>query len=660
MRLPDAPVGHRALTRGHVAMYRAVMEGIEPRTAWERYCGLEEAYTDALCEATLAWVRQALIAEAMAAGQPGLIGLLRRDPRRLPRSQTPTLTEFAQRFDDAGEFSEAELLALWKEEYGDGSRDEQRRVRLTRRLRDALGLLERAERRQPRTEDPVQRWLSPALARRLVDAGLGTLGEAMTSLRQRRSPRWQAVPGVGEVWADRLQAWLAETGIEGTTAAPAEPEVVRELVPLERLPPSEGMLVRGGSTVLPPSPALPSGASAAQIPSPRNQLGATDDQHAVQLWLDAKASNPNTLRAYRRVAERLLLWCRFERRVTFPAMQVADCIHYRTWLGTLGRQDPEAWREAGWRIPAEQWIGSVRAARRDSAEWRPFDGPMSPASVDQDLLIVRALFTFLLKGGYIEHHPWELLGKPTRTAAKLVDATEQFVERSMDRAQWEFVLAGVTPAEVDTEETSDDLRLRLRAVLWLGFACGLRAAEMLSLTLASLVPRASGWRLRVLGKGSKMRTIPLPSPARDAVLEYLASVGLGLEAVSRLSHEGSDLPVLRGQRGRRAKGRALPSEPLHYTALYSSLKQYLKSRADELARTDPVSAAKLRSASTHWLRHTCGTLALQAGVPLNAVQRVLGHSDLRTTSGYVTAEAEAAQAAMESFATVAAGSRGRH
>lgn len=652
MKTADVPAGRRELSRGHVAFYRAVMEGVDPKAAWDRYCALDGDYTEALSEATLSWVRQELIAECMAIGQPGLIGLLRRDPRRIPRSQTPTLEEFARRFEDAGDFSEEELLELWKDEFGGGSKDEQRRDRLARRLRDALSLLEKAERRSPSPSDAVQRWLAPGLARRLLDAGIETLEQAAASLARKRTARWQEVPGVGEVWAERLKSWLEEAGIR---PPPAEPEVVREIVPLELMPP-EGPVRATGAMLGAPPPPLPSPAGIAGVTDralAQNQIGALDDRHAVELWLAARAGNSNTLRAYRRVAERLLLWCRYERQVGLAAMQVSDCIHYRTWLSTLGRQDPDQWRQAGWRIPADQWIGR-RAARRDSPDWRPFDGPLSQRSVEQELLIVKALFTFLLKGGYITHHPWELLGKTPRTAAKLTDAAEQFVERSIDRKQWEWILAGVDSPSPAAEGESDDLRLRMKAVLWLGFGCGLRASEMLGLTLASLIPRSSGWRLRVLGKGSKVRTIPLPSPARDAVLEYLASVGLDLESVSRLAQEGSELPVLRAQRGRRSVGRQAPSDPMSYSALYNSLKRYLKDRASDLARTDPVSAAKLRSASTHWLRHTCGTLALEAGVPLNAVQRVLGHSDLRTTSGYVTAEVEAAQAAMESFAVGAA------
>jgi site-specific recombinase XerD len=634
------PAGRRELTRAHLRFYKAVMEGVELPRAWSLYLPLEDEYRAPLGQAMLGWIRQTLITEALAAGQPALIGLIRRDPRRIRSDDRPSLQEFASRFADAGDFSEGELTALWQQEFGTPSPAEQRRERLARRLRDALAMLERAGRRQPDAADPVGQWLAPRLARRLLAAGLHDLGAVRASLAQRRSARWGAVPGVGAVWADRLTLWLDEHGI----AAPVDAGGIGlpALLPLERFDRAPGGLVLDP---LPPAAlgALPSPA----LPAPgANRLGARDDRQAIELWLQARAGNAHTRRAYRRVAERLLLWCHHERRIDFRQLNVADCIHYRQWLNDLGRQSPADWSAAGWRIPAEQWIGRQRAARRDSAAWRPFDGPLSRPSVAQDLLVVKALFSFLLKAGYIDHQPWDLLGRAAPAASRLQDASEQFVERSLDPAQWAFVLAGVDAGRGDRSA-------RLNAVLWLGFACGLRAAEMLSLTLGSLLPRAAGWRLRVLGKGGKTRTVPLPSPARDAVLGYLAAVGLPLDQVLRIvaaAGPAIDAPLLRSQRGRRSPGRPAPSSALSYTTLYGDLKRHLAQRAADLGNGDPVAAAKLAVASTHWLRHTCATLALKSGVPLNAVQRVLGHASLQTTSHYLTEQQEALQTAMEGFA----------
>lgn len=643
MTISSIPAGRRELTRGHVTFYRAAMEGIDTRKAWDLYLFASDGeYTDAACTATLGWVRQALIHEAIASGEPGLIGLFRRDPRRVAASAKPTLTEFASRFEGAGDWSEAELTAMWKEEYGGPDRAEERRRRLSQRLRGALQLLEKASRRRPGRGDPVTQWLAPNLAARLVEAGLATLGDARDALQAKKSSRWEEVPGVGEVWASRLQDWMSDHGISPAPSPALPVQVASELVPLERF------------TL--PSPASSSLPALHHRPSPYiagNALGALNDKHAIEIWLAAKATNSNTLRVYRRNAERLLLWCYKERRVTFSELSVEDCIHYRAWLAGLGRVTPLEWSQAGWRVPAEHWIGP-RAAKRFSAEWRPFCGPLSRSSVAADLLTVRSLFEFLLRGQILSLNPWDLMGKRLVARAKLQTATEQFTTRSFTMAQWRLTIDGL-------DARGTELERRLLLVLWLGFSCGLRASEMLSLTLGSLRPREGGWSLRVMGKGDKVRTVPLPSPARLALLAYLDSVGVPYDqvvasAVAPVESAAALQPLLRGRRGRRRKdGTSIPVEPLHYTQLYKVLKSHLRACADLLEQSDVEAAAKFRRASTHWLRHTCATLALKSGVALTGVQRLLGHTDLSTTSTYVTAQDEILAAEMEAFAKRGAG-----
>jgi site-specific recombinase XerD len=659
------PAGRRELTRGHIAFYRAVMEGVEARKVWDRYVLVDGEYTPALSDATLIWVRQALIGEAMAIGQPGLIGLFRRDPRQMRSSGVPTLAEFSERYADAGDFSETELLALWKEEFGgrgDRAKAEARQERLAKRLREALQLLEHAVRRQPASGDAVARWLAPTLAQRLAAAGLATLAELRQSLLERTTQRWEAVPGVGQVWAERLVAWLDENGIQAA-ASPTEPlpSPGPLIVPLERQSgPAAGVL-----TVVEPLVEV----RPASVYDRKNELDARCDRDVIQKWLEAKAVNPNTLRSYRKNGERLLLWCQNERGIGLLDLSVSDCIHYRTWLSELGTRTPQEWLDARWKHPQELWIGP-RAAARESPQWRPFaltqaefeartaalaagkrPAPvLTPSSVAQDLLVVRALYDFMRRAQVIHLNPWDLLGKKASASATLENATEQFVGRSFTKEEWRYVLAGLDP-------NAGDRPARLLVVLWLGYACGLRAAEMLGLAMGSLLPGSARWRLRVLGKGGKVRTVPLPSPARDALLKYLEGVGLGLDEVIRLATSDNEAergqPILRGQRGRRAAGRAPPSSPLHYTNLYRDLKAYLRQRSLDMRRDlgDAVAAKKFERASTHWLRHTCATLALKDGVALPAVQQLLGHASIRTTQVYVTEQQEALSDAMEAFAS---------
>lgn len=645
------PAGRRELTRDHIRFYRAVMDGIDMPKAWETYLSVDGDFQEALAKATLVWVRQALIQEALDAGQPALVGLFRREPWlvKTPVSTKPTLMEFAARFADAGDWSEKELQAMWKEEYGETNASEARaaarRERLNQRLRQALQLLERATRRAPAREDAVARWLAPNLAKSLAAAGLDTLGAVADALMARTNIRWKEVPGVGDVWARRLQDWFDEHGLRPQVPAlpPPPPPPSPSASPLRPLelfsPPPLPVVLQPAADI---SPAM------RQLYGPgSNALGIRDDKHGIERWLEAKATNPNTLRSYRKNAERLLLWCYLERQCTFPDLTVGDAIHYRTWLETLGRQSPEEWQKAGWKLPAEAWIGK-RAAKRDSELWRPFDGPLNPESVSQDLLTVRSLFKFLKEGRYLLDNIWDFLGKTLKTRAKLESATEQFVGRSLTPDEMRFALSGLS-----TE--GPELERRLLLILWLGFGCGLRASEMLSLTLASIRPGREKWRLRVIGKGGKVRTVPLPSPVRKVLVSYLECVDVSLDMVIHATRARSEdplaqAPLLRGRVGRRPRvGGKPPTQALHYTQLYDSLKGHLASRAAALELEDPDAADKFKAASTHWLRHTCATLALKHGLGLPGVQLLLGHSNVSTTSTYVTEQEEALMNDMERF-----------
>jgi integrase len=81
-----------------------------------------------------------------------------------------------------------------------------------------------------------------------------------------------------------------------------------------------------------------------------------------------------------------------------------------------------------------------------------------------------------------------------------------------------------------------------------------------------------------------------------------------------------------------------PAAGITAGTLYDQLKTFLGRCADAAGATSPSDADRLRQASTHCLRHTHGTHAIAAGVPIDVVQNNLGHSSVATTGIYVTSE----------------------
>lgn len=130
------------------------------------------------------------------------------------------------------------------------------------------------------------------------------------------------------------------------------------------------------------------------------------------------------------------------------------------------------------------------------------------------------------------------------------------------------------------------------------------------------------------GKGSKHRVIPLASQAQRALERYLRARGLALESLGAAPAQAG-LPLLASL--------VEPEQPLTYRSLYSSMKTWLNKAitASDLSWREKVDSAR---ASPHWLRHTCGTRALERGVPLDVVSQLLGHADPRSTAKYSRAQ----------------------
>ncbi len=139
------------------------------------------------------------------------------------------------------------------------------------------------------------------------------------------------------------------------------------------------------------------------------------------------------------------------------------------------------------------------------------------------------------------------------------------------------------------------------AILMLLYGCGLRRAEALGLTGAQL---PIGDVIRVTGKGSKERDVPVLPITQRAVADYVALCPYDLT--------GSDMPIFRGIRGGVLNARLV-------SGLVEKLRLHLGLPA---------------SVTPHALRHSFATHLLNASGDLRAVQDLLGHASIATTQAY--------------------------
>ena len=137
------------------------------------------------------------------------------------------------------------------------------------------------------------------------------------------------------------------------------------------------------------------------------------------------------------------------------------------------------------------------------------------------------------------------------------------------------------------------------AILELFYACGIRLSELVGLNADALL--SGDDCVRVLGKGRKVRLVPVGDYAREAVEKYREMAGLP-----------SDGPLFISRLGRRMSGRSVQQMLDKYLQL-SDIPFHI---------------------SPHKLRHTFATHLLDAGADLRAVQELLGHSSLSTTQIY--------------------------
>ncbi len=609
---------------------RSVVQGLDVRSSWARYLALEGEATDSRrVKSTIAWIRGEFAAAARRHAKPGTARLVLIDAQRVEDvCALPSLTAFAV---ERGleNFSETEQQLAFVEAYGPGTDFERRsrRSRLIRRQLEALRWLERLIAQDPGADDHVSAWLEPNLARRLNKAKLSTLADVAARINGVGARWWTVVPGVGAAKAQRIVDWLREHQV--STGLLIGRHVA---VPRSQLGSTELEKVTGRSTAVVPFEKflIPAGLDGSQgrFRAPLHQclLEAKNDYEAIAAWLATKhdptgTGRTATHRAYRKEAERLLLWAILEHGKPLSSLTVEDVNSFKWFLAA----------------PPARWCGP-RHNQRWSPLWRPLEGPLSSTALRQSIVILRSLFSFLVSQNYLLGNAFAGVALPREQARPLGS------KRTLTFGQWDAL-----------EERLDKIsqtalgRRQSRAIRWL-YSTGLRLAEMAGAHCGDLqqvdyrLPDGaedSGWMLSVVGKGDKLRQVPVPTRLVEELQHELEQNGLHPD----VRHESNTgVAILNRIEGGVAT-------PWSASGLAKGIKDVLERCA---ATMDFEDAKQLRKASTHWFRHTHGSHALNGrpggkSVPIQVVQNNLGHASIGTTSGYLTTERDARLAAMKGF-----------
>lgn len=614
----------RKIGRHHIAFYRGWLLGLDVKQLADRY--LETGLDLRLAKSTLVWIRDSVRQAALRHGKHGEARLLRLHLAQAaggqPANPYPSLEEFQSEYDPDGYWREEDLIRQYVEAFPQAANKKARhRQRLINRQIAALAWIECLLTTVPVPTDPVFAWFDKPVANRLLIAGITTIGVLLERIRARGYRWWMSIPRLGEKGAARIVSWLQ--GYEESLG----PLPDHSLSPIRSLPTAILAQSRPHKTAIVPMDALAvpqtlAGETGSNRHPGQPRIEAANDYQAIQSWLAMKSGSQHTARAYRKEAERMLLWAIMERGKALSDLSIEDCAAFRDWLSLLGRTAPEQW---GFLLPQADWIGK-RNTLRFSADWRPFDGPLSAASVRQALTIVSGLFEWLVRVQYCAFNPWDAVSKGR---VRQEDAPEDIeLTRVFSVGQWQYLMDTLDglPADAHAE--------RLRFVLPFAHATGLRVSELVDAKTGRLYTMplrdslGTRWMLKVLGKGGKWRAVPLSERVVSLLVAYLTQRGLDHDPLAN----PQETPIIA-----KIDGNATVSS----SGLYKAIRGLFQSAAESLRAGGRNQEAKaFDRASVHWIRHTCGSHMGSAGVPVNLVQKLLGHASLATTSIYTNSDEE--------------------
>ena len=212
---------------------------------------------------------------------------------------------------------------------------------------------------------------------------------------------------------------------------------------------------------------------------------------------------------------------------------------------------------------------------------------IGPRSLARILSGVRQFYRFLVIDGYLEVDPTELLESPQQPdhlPEVLSTAEVDLLEQAIDLSKWEGH--------------------RNRAIIEVLFSCGLRVSELTNLKLSNLYIEEQ--YIRVMGKGSKERLVPISPRALDELSYWFAD-----RNVMKIK-PGEEDYVFLNRRG----------QHLTRTMILIMIKRYA------------VEAGIKKTISPHTLRHSFATSLLEGGADLRAIQAMLGHESIGTTEIY--------------------------
>ena len=291
-------------------------------------------------------------------------------------------------------------------------------------------------------------------------------------------------------------------------------------------------------------------------------------------------------------------WLTVERGLAVNSLAAyrRDLRRYAEFLRERGERDPSTVREE----TVLAYVEELKSAHDDDGR-----ALYAASSIARALVAVRSFHRFCLEEGFLDVDPSEEVGAPRVPLGIPKALTEDEVEALLG------TVIGDTPRS-----------LRDRAIVETLYATGARISELVGLDRLDL--DLDDGLVRVLGKGSKERIVPVGRSAREALTAYLDDGRPQLVRPGRADRGDGEAVILNARGGRLSRQSCW-----------------------KIVRTAGERAGLGGRLSPHVLRHSCATHMLERGADIRVVQELLGHASLSTTQVYTKVSPERLRAVYE-------------
>lgn len=335
-------------------------------------------------------------------------------------------------------------------------------------------------------------------------------------------------------------------------------------------------------------------------------IDAKNDAEAISVFLREYKDSAETLRSYAKEIERLLLWCIHIGKTNISSLRRNHLLDYQEFL-----KNP---------APKKLWCGpSVSRLNKNNTlnlNWRPFVKGLGGNSIKKAIKILDSFFNYLVQTNYLIGNPLAV----DRRRKKRHQSRPMIIDRYLELDEIQATLEALGSHSIKYKEPEFQIA-RARYIILLLFYTGLRIAEVANHRMGNFMQRENNWFLRIVGKGKKLREVPVP----DELLEALAKFRLQVGLPSPQPKFREKVPLIPMQNLK---------QPISTRRIDQILKWAFSLGALKFDAKNPRKASKLRLASAHWLRHSYVTYLLDSGAPLKVAQENAGHSNIGTTMLY--------------------------